>query len=463
MAGIEQLPAPLHVAVGLEGRRVLAEGAGAAGAGRALGAGAAGAGPGVAAGRFAGQRPCGSAAPSATLAHEPGRAGLAGAARGAVAAEAVDAVAAGALVAERAGVPGARRLLQLAGCRSARRCSSSRWRTPSRRSRCVAAREARGARPVADVGAAAASGSSWLQVPPPLQNDCGWYSPLVHETDATARRRGRLLLARPVAQSAGVAARAGVRASPVGIDGRRAGADVRACPRAVQVARSGRSGSCRSSSRRRRCSGCCCTGCSRRRLRRSPFLGTQLPGVLALPVQYRPVLEHCVSAVQLVRQLVPLQMYAPQLWVARWLQVPSPCRSTAAGRSCRCTTPPGRRRCWSSLLAAAGAVAGAGVAARRGPRALAVGAVVPAASGVQVPGAGAVAGLAGRRSRAAAADAVRRSCCWCTRWRRRRWRRSPSWRCSFPAWSCCRCSTGWCWSTACRRCSWSGTSLPLQT
>ena len=37
------------------------------------------------------------------------------------------------------------------------------------------------------------------------------------------------------------------------------------------------------------------------------FLAVQLPGVVVLPVQYRLVLEHCVSAVQLVRHIVPLQ------------------------------------------------------------------------------------------------------------------------------------------------------------
>jgi hypothetical protein len=44
-------------------------------------------------------------------------------------------------------------------------------------------------------------------------------------------------------------------------------------------------------------------------LHEAPFaiLRTQLPGVVALPVQYRLVLEHCVSAVQLVRHAVPLQ------------------------------------------------------------------------------------------------------------------------------------------------------------
>jgi len=38
-----------------------------------------------------------------------------------------------------------------------------------------------------------------------------------------------------------------------------------------------------------------------------PFLATQLPGVVVLPLQYRLVLEQCVSAVQLVRHEVPLQ------------------------------------------------------------------------------------------------------------------------------------------------------------
>jgi hypothetical protein len=37
------------------------------------------------------------------------------------------------------------------------------------------------------------------------------------------------------------------------------------------------------------------------------FLAVQLPAVVVLPVQYRLVLEHCVSAVQLVRHIAPLQ------------------------------------------------------------------------------------------------------------------------------------------------------------
>ena len=141
-------------------------------------------------------------------------------------------------------------------------------------------------------------------MPAPLQNDCGWYSPLEHDDRRTARRRGRLLLARPVAQSPVLPHepvfehrpwdRAGVPAptfehvpapfrlhvwqvAQLPVEQQTPSvqwllAHWLFAPQAAPFA----------------------------------FLGTQLPGVLVLPCS-KLVLEHCVSAVQLVRHVVPLQ------------------------------------------------------------------------------------------------------------------------------------------------------------
>jgi hypothetical protein len=55
------------------------------------------------------------------------------------------------------------------------------------------------------------------------------------------------------------------------------------------------------------------------------FFATQLPGVVALPVQYRLAFAQWASAVQLERQvLLALHTYAPQPVVAAWLHVPMP-------------------------------------------------------------------------------------------------------------------------------------------